>query len=75
MQNFQLIHKANAMTREYFKPPPLISDVGIVFAARMVIRFAGLAPDRLNLREVNKDLEALMEKFKTGKLSSSEANQ
>lgn len=44
----------------------LIVDVGIVFAARMVIRFARLAPEQLDLRQVNRDLEALMEMFRTG---------
>lgn len=41
-------------------------DVGIVFAARMVIRFASLAPEKLNLRQINKDLDALMDVLKTG---------
>jgi hypothetical protein len=44
-----------------------MTHVGIVFAARMVIRFASLASaGSLDLRQVNKDLEALMSMLRIG---------
>lgn len=37
----------------------LTADVAMAFAARLLIRFAGLVPDAVDLRQTGRDIEAL----------------
>ncbi|BEJ14663.1 hypothetical protein CspHIS471_0404300 [Cutaneotrichosporon sp. HIS471] len=52
--------------RDYFLSMNSMTHVAMAFAARLLIRFAGLVPDAVDLRQTGRDIEALASVLKRG---------
>ncbi|BEI91625.1 uncharacterized protein CcaverHIS019_0404450 [Cutaneotrichosporon cavernicola] len=52
--------------RDYFLSMNSMTHVAMAFAARLLIRFAGLVPDAVDLRQTGRDIEALAGVLKRG---------
>ncbi|GMK58668.1 hypothetical protein CspeluHIS016_0601100 [Cutaneotrichosporon spelunceum] len=52
--------------RDYFLSMNSMTHVAMAFAARLLIRFAGLVPDAVDLRQTGRDIEALARVLKRG---------